>query len=185
MLMIFEPLVQIRYAEAGDFSMTQEGYLHCKTLPVYIFAQAYEGWYELEAGGEAVRCEEGGAFFTPPNLPLKIRHHVNRASGVMRVRYVHFLTENALGLDLFSGRKPLLALSAAECAAAPQDINGAMTRALFALGGPMLIRQPAVAGRFYPECRPILFCSARLQNYAVFCGYLPECLRQPVFISLC
>ena len=118
MLMIFEPLVQIRYAEAGDFSMTQEGYLHCKTLPVYIFAQAYEGWYELEAGGEAVRCEEGGAFFTPPNLPLKIRHHVNRASGVMRVRYVHFLTENALGLDLFSGRKPLLALSAAECAEA-------------------------------------------------------------------
>lgn len=113
--MQFEPLARIRYAEANDFTMEQEGYLHCKTLPLYIFAQAYEGWYEIESDGESACCEEGGAFFTPPNRLLKIRHHVNRRTGVMRVRYIHFLTENATGL-VFGGRKPLLALSAADCA---------------------------------------------------------------------
>lgn len=115
--MRFTPLSRLRYAEGGDFQMRNDGFLHCKTLPLYIFAQAYEGFYEIEAGNEFAVCEEGGAFFTPPNVPLKIRHRVNAATGVMRVRYIHFIAETETGLDLFSGRKLQLALPAAACAA--------------------------------------------------------------------
>lgn len=121
--MRFAPLSRLRYAEGGDFQLQNDGYVHCKTLPLYIFAQAYEGFYEIEAGSEYAVCEEGGAFFTPPNVPLKIRHRVNAATGVMRVRYIHFLAETETGLDLFSGRKLQLAIPAADCVAPAERLS--------------------------------------------------------------
>ena len=113
--MIFDSFPHLRYAQAADFSCRNDGLCHCKTIPFYIFAQAYEGHYEIDAGGAFAVCEEGGAFFVPPNLPLKIWHYVNPGSGIMRVRFVHFIPENSRGMDPFSRLLPRLAITRREC----------------------------------------------------------------------
>ena len=113
--MIFESLPHLRYAQADEFSHSKNGSCHCKTVPFYIFAQAFEGHYELDADGEFAVCEEGGAFFVPPNIPLKIWHYVNPESGIMRIRFVHFIPEDPRGLDPFSQYRLRLAVSRADC----------------------------------------------------------------------
>ena len=112
---VFNSLPHLRFAQAAAFSTVSDGYCHCKTVPFYIFAQAFEGHYEIDAGGEFAVCEEGGAFFVPPNIPLKIWHYVNPASGIMRIRFVHFIPEDQRGTDPFARFKPRLAVSCAEC----------------------------------------------------------------------
>lgn len=112
---VFNSLPHLRFAQAAAFTTVSDGYCHCKTVPFYIFAQAFEGHYEIDAGGEFAVCEEGGAFFVPPNIPLKIRHYVNPASGIMRIRFVHFIPEDNRGTDPFVRFKPRLAITHAEC----------------------------------------------------------------------
>ena len=99
--MILNSIPSLRYAQADEFAMDNDAYCHCKTIPYYIFAQAFEGHYEIDANGEFAVCEEGGAFFVPPDTPLKIWHYVNKKSGIMRVRFVHFIPEDAQRLDPF------------------------------------------------------------------------------------
>ena len=113
--MIFNSLPHLRYAQASEFSTAADGHCHCKTIPFYIFAQAFEGHYEIDADGEFAVCEEGGAFFVPPNIPLKIWHYPNPASGIMRVRFVHFVPEDPRGMDPFSQFRLRLAISRREC----------------------------------------------------------------------
>ena len=112
---IFNSLPHLRFAQAATFSTVSDGYCHCKTVPFYIFAQAYEGHYEIDAGGEFAVCEEGGAFFVPPNIPLKIWHYVNPASGIIRIRFVHFIPEDPRGTDPFARFRPRLAVTRGEC----------------------------------------------------------------------
>ena len=113
--MIFNSLPHLRYAQASEFSTAADGSSHCKTIPFYIFAQAFEGHYEIDADGEFAVCEEGGAFFVPPNIPLKIWHYPNPASGIMRVRFVHFVPEDPRGMDPFSQFRLRLVISRREC----------------------------------------------------------------------
>lgn len=114
-IMVIDSFPSLRYAQAAEFSMQNDAFCHCKTIPFYIFAQAFEGHYEIEADGEIAVCEEGGAFFVPPNTPLKIWHYVNPKSGVMRVRFVHFIPEDPQGFDPFSQYHPTLAVSRDAC----------------------------------------------------------------------
>ena len=113
---VFNSLPHLRFAQAAAFSTAADGHCHCKTVPFYIFAQAFEGHYEIDAGGEFAVCEEGGAFFVPPNIPLKIWHYVNPASGIMRIRFVHFIPEDPRGTDPFARSRPRLAVTREECA---------------------------------------------------------------------
>lgn len=113
--MIFDSFPHLRFAQAGSASFRIDGYCHCKTIPFYIFAQAYEGHYEIDAGGKFAKCEEGGAFFVPPNVPLKIWHYVNPQSGVMRIRFVHFIPEDPHGVDPFARFRLRLAITRDEC----------------------------------------------------------------------
>ncbi len=112
--MKLDPIHHIQLAFANDFTVEKNGYLHCKTTPFYIFAQAYEGHYELSAGTRSAVCEEGGAFFAPPDVPLRIRHYVNPKTGRMRVRFLHFMISDGIGFDPFSSRILPLAVSAAD-----------------------------------------------------------------------
>lgn len=114
-MMFFDSIPFLRYAQTFQFAMRNDAFCHCKTIPFYIFAQAFEGHYEIEANGEFAVCEEGGAFFVSPNTPLKIWHYVNKKSGVMRVRFVHFILENPQGFDPFFQYKPQLAVSREAC----------------------------------------------------------------------
>lgn len=113
--MFFDSLPVLRYAQAAEFSLTDNGFCHQKTIPFYIFAQAFEGHYEVEADGEFAVCQEGGAFFVPPDTPLKIWHYVNKTSGVMRIRFVHFIIENSRGIDPFFQQKLPLSLPPSAC----------------------------------------------------------------------
>ena len=88
----------------GEFEK-RDASRHDKTVPYYIFAIALEGRYELFAGEEYADCAEGEAFFTAPNVPLRIFHHLNPDSGRMHVRYLHFRLVDERGLDLFAFRK--------------------------------------------------------------------------------
>jgi AraC-like DNA-binding protein len=74
----------------GFWPAERDGFIHRKTTPYIIFAQAYQGRYELRAVGKHFDIGEGGAFFTPPNLPLEITHHINHEAGEMRARWIHF-----------------------------------------------------------------------------------------------
>ncbi len=65
-------------------------WVHRKTTPYIIFAQAFKGHYELEADGQNLILREGEAFFTPPDLPLVITHRINPKSGEMKMRWLHF-----------------------------------------------------------------------------------------------
>ncbi len=87
---------------------TRHVHRHDKTVPYYVFARALEGRYELHAGSNYADCQEGEAFFTAPNIPLRIQHHMNPGSGKMRVRYLHFTLADEHGLDPFAFRKPQL-----------------------------------------------------------------------------
>ena len=113
--MILNSIPSLRYAQADEFATDNDAYCHCKTIPYYIFAQAFEGHYEIDANGEFAVCEEGGAFFVPPDTPLKIWHYVNKKSGIMRVRFVHFIPEDAQRLDPFFSCKLPLAISRTDC----------------------------------------------------------------------
>lgn len=108
------PVYRIRFAAADALTIRNDGWLHCKTTPFYIFAQAIEGHYEVEIPGEKAICEVGGAFFSAPRTSLRIHHFVNPQSGQMRIRYLHFMLENAQGADPFSVRRLPLAVSAEE-----------------------------------------------------------------------
>lgn len=76
---------------AGAMTITASGYVHAKTVPHTIIAQATEGRYEIHCGdGRHADLREGEAFLTGPNLPLRITHHGNPAAGNrMRARWLH------------------------------------------------------------------------------------------------
>lgn len=96
----------LNYFGASSFILTNDRYLHCKTVPFYIFATTCEGHYELEYdNGPPVVCEEGGGFFASPETPLKIRHYVKSNTNRMTVRYIHFVITDTIGQDPFLMRK--------------------------------------------------------------------------------
>lgn len=106
-------LYRARLAVAEEIVFSENGWLHVKTVPFYIFAQAFEGHYEVQTPAEEVRCEPGGAFFSAPGTPLRIRHFSDPRSGRMRIRYFHFIPEDDAGTDPLAGRRIPLAVSAA------------------------------------------------------------------------
>ncbi len=90
--------------DGGHFRMSEDGYVHRKTVPHIIVAQAVEGHYSIVCGdGRSTVLEEGEAFLTPPDLPLTITHHCNPRTGHMEVRWVHFnfIVFNSLNLAGF------------------------------------------------------------------------------------
>ena len=116
-------IYKTRFASAGECSCSENGWLHCKTTPFYIFAQAYEGHYEVETPDCRAICETGGAFFSAPGTPLRIFHFTDPRSGQMRIRYLHFVLEDASGTDPFSFRTIPLALSARETQSPARELE--------------------------------------------------------------
>ncbi len=116
------PTYRIRFSEAEDIRIEKDGLLHCKTTPFYIFAQSYEGHYELEIHGRKFPCEPGGAFFTAPGTPLRIVHYVDPGTKVMRIRFLHFMLENAQGADPFAVRTLPVAVSAEQAKAPAKEL---------------------------------------------------------------
>ncbi len=93
--------IRLAFIQAGGGATTDDGWIHRKTVPYIIVAQAVEGSYDLEIlGREKITLAPGEAFLTAPGLPLAITHHCDPRSGVMRMRWIHFNFNvfNAIGL---------------------------------------------------------------------------------------
>ena len=90
--MIFNPdSIRLTFLKAGGFAMSNDGFVHDKTDPHMIIAQATEGYYSIRCGdGSSAVLKEGEAFLTAPNVPLSIKHHCSRKTGEMRVLWIHF-----------------------------------------------------------------------------------------------
>jgi len=82
--------VELLQCGRGSLGVAQDGWLHVKTVPYCVFAQATLGNYELVAKGERHLLAEGEAFLVPANLKLEITHHVNPGRGSMEFRWLHF-----------------------------------------------------------------------------------------------
>lgn len=92
--------VRIHHLEVGGGNCP-DGWVHEKTVPFGIVAQAVCGTYELqtETGTYVVTGSE--SFLTPANLPLRIKHIADPASGLMTSRFVHFQFYLMDTIDLF------------------------------------------------------------------------------------
>lgn len=82
--------VELLQGGRGALEVERDGWLHVKTVPCCIFAQATLGRYELLVQGERHLLAEGEAFLVPANLKLEITHHVNPDRGRMEFRWLHF-----------------------------------------------------------------------------------------------
>ncbi|HRU07567.1 MAG TPA: helix-turn-helix transcriptional regulator, partial [Candidatus Brocadiia bacterium] len=83
--------IAMEFIEAGGFDRPLDGYVHCKTCPYTILAQAVAGRYEIACeDGRHELLKEGEAFLTAANLPLRITHHGRPGQGFrMRARWLH------------------------------------------------------------------------------------------------
>ena len=84
----------------GGVEAARDGWIHVKTVPFCIFAQATLGRYALAVEGERFELAEGEAFLVPANLKLEIAHHVNPGQGRMDFRWMHFRFSLFSTLDL-------------------------------------------------------------------------------------
>lgn len=81
---------RLTHIEAGHYDSFQGGETHTKTIPWMIVAQSTVGCYEVERLGQRGRCEVGGLFLSPANVPITISHHPDfDQGGRMASRWVH------------------------------------------------------------------------------------------------
>ncbi|RAV23107.1 helix-turn-helix transcriptional regulator [Paenibacillus contaminans] len=92
--------IRIHHLEVGR-GFCPDGWVHEKTVPFGIIAQATCGTYELQTESGTYVVTGSEAFLTPPHLPLRIKHIADAATGVMTMRYVHFQFYLMDTFDLF------------------------------------------------------------------------------------
>jgi len=92
--------IRIHHLEVGRGSGL-DGWVHEKTVPFCIVAQATSGSYELQTETGAYVITGSEAFLTPAHLPLRIKHTADPATGVMTYRFVHFQFHVMDTVDLF------------------------------------------------------------------------------------
>jgi AraC-like DNA-binding protein len=81
--------VSIGMMEAGKHDTFTDGYIHSKSAPCTIIAQAVEGRYEVRSQGVRVIAGVGEAFLATSGQALEIHHHAARRGGNMRARWLH------------------------------------------------------------------------------------------------
>ncbi|GGD79607.1 AraC family transcriptional regulator [Paenibacillus nasutitermitis] len=92
--------IRIHHLEAGSGSFPP-GWVHEKTVPFGIIAQATCGTYELQTESGTYVVTGSEAFLTPAHLPLRIKHIADPATGIMSARYIHFQFYLLDSLELF------------------------------------------------------------------------------------
>lgn len=81
-------VLQLRFLEAGSGNGPC-GWIHEKTVPFTIIAQALTGAYEVFSDRGYVRTTGSEAFLVPANTPLRIVHHGPGDGADMSFRFVH------------------------------------------------------------------------------------------------
>ena len=81
--------LRIEFLETGACNTFMDGYVHKKTAPCLIIAQAVEGRYEVRTPQGLVVAEPGEAFLATVNQPLEILHRAAKLGGKMKARWLH------------------------------------------------------------------------------------------------
>lgn len=81
--------LQITFFQFGEGDHFADGWVHEKTVPYGILAQAIRGEYEVTCEEKTIFARSPQAFLTPPNRPLRITHHGDRHGGFAS-RWIHF-----------------------------------------------------------------------------------------------
>jgi AraC-like DNA-binding protein len=84
-----EHAITLDFAVPGRSLNFQDGWIHKKTAPCTIIAQATQGRYEVESGGKSEITETGGAFLAMNDQWLTITHHADKPGGIMKARWLH------------------------------------------------------------------------------------------------
>lgn len=83
--------LRLRMLQSGAGEQTKQGWIHEKTVPYCIIAEAVRGRYVLKCGGVSIETGPGEAWVTAPDTPLHITHTFDPSTdGSMYIRYVHF-----------------------------------------------------------------------------------------------
>jgi len=87
--MIAPEALRITFFQTGTSDRFAPGWVHEKTVPYCILAQAVPGEYEVTCEGKTMRTGPREAFLTAPNHPLRIIHHADE-QGRFVARWIHF-----------------------------------------------------------------------------------------------
>ncbi|MBM7567817.1 helix-turn-helix transcriptional regulator [Paenibacillus sacheonensis] len=93
--------IRIPHMEVGSSAGFPDGWVHEKTVPFGIVAQATAGSYKLQTESGTYVVTGSEAFLTPAHLPLRITHIADPDTGLMSARFVHFQFVVMDTFDLF------------------------------------------------------------------------------------
>ncbi|UVI29629.1 helix-turn-helix transcriptional regulator [Paenibacillus spongiae] len=97
---LLEVPIRLEHLDVGNGDSEHE-WVHKKTVPFGIIAQAVEGSYVVHTPEGTRTAAEGEAFIAPANLPLEIIHKARPGTDTMKFRYVHFRFTYMGTIDLF------------------------------------------------------------------------------------
>lgn len=95
-----EQLFRLEHVDAGCGSF-EDGYIHNKTVPFYIIAEAIEGTYIVNMPGRTLKATNGQVYIAPANTPLEIVHLALQGKSDMLYRYAHLRFSYMGVVDLF------------------------------------------------------------------------------------
>jgi len=80
--------IRLEHLDAGS-GEAEDGWIHCKTVPFCIIAQAVEGTYTVQSPLGRVTASDGEVFIMPAGIPLEIGHYARKGSATMKLRFLH------------------------------------------------------------------------------------------------
>ncbi|RKN80500.1 AraC family transcriptional regulator [Paenibacillus ginsengarvi] len=95
-----EAPIRLEHLDAG-YGEIHDGWVHTKTVPFGIIAQAVEGTYIVRTPRGLITASDGEVFITPPNMPLEITHRCRPDTKRMMIRFAHFRFSFMGAVDLF------------------------------------------------------------------------------------
>jgi len=114
---ITDDALRVQMFSAGKGGATSAGWVHEKTVPYAIIAEATRGKYELECAGVRLVTRPGEAWVTAPGMPLRITHHPDPKTGMTtRYRYLHFTFTLHYSLDVSLLFRMPMKLKFSQCA---------------------------------------------------------------------
>lgn len=125
---ISDEALRMSLCYAGKGEAPTAGWVHEKTVPHAIIAEATRGKYELECDGVRLVTRPGEAWVTASGMPLRITHHPDHKTMLpARFRYLHFSFTLNYSLDvtlLFQMPMKLKYPQCAEIGAIIEELHG-------------------------------------------------------------